>query len=158
MPTIDRFDPPSNLKDFDAIPGHREEWGKYISNTFDRSISERIEKDSTGKPRDIKPQYYNETKVPSDEPADLEIVWDAFPKTLTRQYGREAALKIADEFTFYNVNELFKRSRRQDEYGEWQVTRDPKTNKILRVIFTCEGLEYWASMFGGKINGDGGCV
>ena len=165
MPTIARFDPPANLNDFDAIPGHREEWSKYISDTFDRSISERIEKDSNGKPRDIKSQYYNETKVSSDEPVDLEIVWDAFPKTLTRQYGREAALKIADEFTFYNVADvdddkfpfyqLFKQSRRQDEYCEWRVTRDPKTDKILSVIFTCEGPEYWQSMFGGNITGDG---
>lgn len=165
MPLLDRFEPPANLTDFDAISGHREEWSKYISDTFDRAIGERIEKDSNGKPRDIKSQYYNETKVPSDEPVDLEIVWDAFPKILTRQYGREAALKIADEFTFYNVAdvdvnqfpfyELFKKSRRQDEYCEWRVTRDPKTNKILSVIFTCEGPEYWQSMFGGNISGDG---
>jgi hypothetical protein len=169
MPLLDRFDPPANLTDFDAIPGHREEWSKYISTVFDDAIKKRVETEPDGKtPRNIKSQYYNETKVPSDDPVEKEIVWDAFPKTLTRQYGQgEAALRVADEFTYYNVvrgevdseqfpfYELFKKSRRQDEYCEWRVTRDPKTNKILRVIFTCEGPEYWASMFGGKMDGDG---
>jgi hypothetical protein len=85
MLLLDRFDPPANLTDFDAIPGHREEWSKFISDTFDRPRDERIEKDSNDKPRNIKSQYYNETKVPSDDPVDNEILWDAFPKTLPRQ-------------------------------------------------------------------------
>jgi hypothetical protein len=31
----------------------------------------------------------------------------------------------------------------QDEYCEWSVTRDPHTEKIVRVTFTSEGPEYW---------------
>ncbi|KAF3941735.1 hypothetical protein ABW19_dt0209999 [Dactylella cylindrospora] len=30
-----------------------------------------------------------------------------------------------------------------DEYLEWAVQRDPATDKITKVIFTCEGPEYW---------------
>ncbi|MCA1626223.1 MAG: hypothetical protein LC778_21005, partial [Acidobacteria bacterium] len=29
------------------------------------------------------------------------------------------------------------------EYCEWSVERDPETDKITRVTFTCEGPEYW---------------
>ncbi|GAB1540348.1 hypothetical protein NUACC21_30170 [Scytonema sp. NUACC21] len=152
MPLLNHFDPPANLTDFDAIPGHREAWNKYISDTFDRAIKDRIETPYVGSG---KSQYYNETKVPSDDPVDLEIVWDAFPKTLTRQFGREKAFEEADKLSKDNIDGQLVDSRQQDEYCEWQVTRDPKTNKILRVIFTCEGPEYWQSMFGGKVGGDG---
>ena len=31
----------------------------------------------------------------------------------------------------------------QDEYCEWSVQRDPSTQKIKSVSFTCEGPEYW---------------
>jgi hypothetical protein len=36
----------------------------------------------------------------------------------------------------------------QDEYCEWSVTRDPATNKVVRVTFTCEGPEYWSFLAG----------
>jgi hypothetical protein len=32
----------------------------------------------------------------------------------------------------------------QDEYCEWSVERDPDSDKIKRVTFTCEGPEYWS--------------
>jgi hypothetical protein len=35
----------------------------------------------------------------------------------------------------------------QDEYCEWSVTRDPATNKILRVDIVCENPEYWNSLW-----------
>jgi hypothetical protein len=155
MSLLDRFDPPANLTDFDAIPGHREKWSEYISTVFDDAIKKRVETEPDGKPRNIKSQYYNETKVASDDPQDVPIVWDAFPRTLTQQFGREKALQVADEWKCYpprsskQPGSYNQPSRQQDEYCEWRVTRDPKTNKILRVIFTCEGPEYWASMFGG---------
>ncbi len=34
----------------------------------------------------------------------------------------------------------------QDEYCEWSVARDPTTNKVTRVTFTCEGPEYWNAL------------
>jgi len=35
----------------------------------------------------------------------------------------------------------------QDEYCEWSVRRDPATNKIVRIDFTCENPEYWYTMW-----------
>ncbi|WP_241295122.1 hypothetical protein [Burkholderia stabilis] len=35
----------------------------------------------------------------------------------------------------------------QDEYCEWSVLRDPTTNKILRIDFTCENPEYWYTLW-----------
>lgn len=35
----------------------------------------------------------------------------------------------------------------QDEYCEWSVYRDPDTNKIIRIDFTCENPEYWNTLW-----------
>jgi hypothetical protein len=35
----------------------------------------------------------------------------------------------------------------QDEYCEWSVTRDPTTNKISSVMFTCENPDYWFTLW-----------
>jgi hypothetical protein len=35
----------------------------------------------------------------------------------------------------------------QDEYCEWSVQRDPKTNNILRVDIVCENPEYWNGLW-----------
>lgn len=40
----------------------------------------------------------------------------------------------------------------QDEYCEWSVTRDPVTNKIIRVDFTCENPEYWNTLWTVDLN------
>jgi hypothetical protein len=144
MPTIPRFDPPAFLTDFDAIPGHREGWSTFVSDAFKGAI-ERVE-DQIGQGNC---QYYNETTTPSDDPQDLDIIWDGFPKTLIRQFGRNTALAMADGLDDAPVPVPGFQSRIQDEYCEWRVTRDPDTNKIIRVTFTCEGPEYWASLAGG---------
>jgi len=152
MPTIPRFDPPAFLDDFDAIPGHRDGWSTFVSNAFKEAI-ERVEA-QIGQGNC---QYYDETKTPSEDPQDLDIIWDGFPKTLVRQFGRRTALAIADGLDDAPVAGF--QSRVQDEYCEWRVTRDPDTNKILRVTFTCEGPEYWASLAGGdSIYGNFGAI
>jgi hypothetical protein len=35
----------------------------------------------------------------------------------------------------------------QDEYCEWSVTRDPASNKITSVMFTCENPDYWFTLW-----------
>lgn len=35
----------------------------------------------------------------------------------------------------------------QDEYCEWSVTRDPVTQKITSVMFTCENPDYWFTLW-----------
>src|SRR5262249_39410372 len=92
-------------------------------------------------------QYYNEMKKPSDNPEDQAIVWDAFPKTLTRIYGRSTALRLADTLDSKSSFLDGFVARQQDEYCEWKVEKTG--SNITRIIFTCEGPEYWASMAGG---------
>ena len=152
MPTIARFDPPAFLDDFDAIPGHREGWSTFVSDAFQEAI-ERVEA-QIGRGNC---QYYNEIETPSDDPQDVDIIWDGFPKALVRQFGRRTALAMADGLDDAPVAGL--QSRIQDEYCEWRVTRDPDTNKIIRVTFTCEGPEYWASLAGGdSVYGNFGAI
>jgi hypothetical protein len=43
-----------------------------------------------------------------------------------------------------------------NEYCEWHVIRDPDTNKIKKVAFTCEAPEYWQALFGETIESDDG--
>jgi hypothetical protein len=43
----------------------------------------------------------------------------------------------------------------QDEYCEWAVQRDPASNKITRVMFTCENPEYWYALW--AVNPDRVC-
>jgi hypothetical protein len=143
MPTIPQFDPPAFLDDFNAIPNQRDGWSRYISAIVDRAIRRVEQEVGTGNS-----QFYNETQTSSDDPIDAEISWPAFPQTLIRQFGRTTALRIADEpAPDPQVNGIV--SRLQDEYLEWQVTRDPVTDKIVRITFTCEGPEYWQSIAGG---------
>jgi hypothetical protein len=35
----------------------------------------------------------------------------------------------------------------QDEYCEWSVTRDPASNKVTSVMFTCENPDYWFTLW-----------
>jgi hypothetical protein len=143
VPKLARFDPPAFLDDFDAIPGQREGWSKYISATFDRAIAAVTQQ---GVPINGV-QFYNETKTSSDPPvSDQAIQWLGFPQTLVAQFGRSRALRIADDpAPDPQSNNII--SRQQDEYLEWQVTR--RAGKIVRVTFTCEGPEYWQSIAGG---------
>jgi len=143
MPTIPGYSPPAGLDDFDLIPSQKDGWSKYIAAAFDRAIARTEAQVGAGKC-----QFHNETKTASDNPEDELIIWEAFPRTLVRQFGRPQALQLADQpAPDPAANGAL--SRIQDEYCEWQVTRDPTTNKILRVTFTCEGPEYWQSIAGG---------
>lgn len=150
MPTLGRFDPPGFLADFDRIPGQREGWTRYISETFARAIV-RVQRAGVDQP-----QFYDETRTPSEEPVtDKAVQWFGFPQTLVAQFGRSRALRIADEpAPDPQINNIV--SRLQDEYLEWQVTRDPG-GKVTKVVFTCEGPEYWQSIAGGQsfYNGPG---
>jgi len=142
MPLLPRFDPPALLNDFDQIPGQREGWGKYIAHLFDNNIAAVEQVVGAGKA-----QFYNETKT-APAATEKSIFWNAFPRTLVRRFGRMQALQLADQLQpDPRIGDRL--SRIQDEYCEWRVTRDPDTGKIIRVLFTCEGPEYWQSIASG---------
>jgi hypothetical protein len=166
MPIVKRFAPPANLRDFNSIPGQLEAWHNAVSNWFDMAIHE-------DKPR-VKPgrfQFYNPARFdPGGVVIEQGIAWNAFPKELLRQFGRERALLEADTLwtldryytDFHNMSvdrkrypELFKTFfRPQNEYCEWRVNRDPRTNAIQSVTFTSEPPEMWYALFGSSLPGD----
>lgn len=154
-----RYDPPGYMSDFDRIPGQRGAWHNFVSASFDVAIgAERMVFDTAGAPKNVV-QYYNAARhVPDGPIVQQAITWNAFPKELIRMYGRDRALIEADRVvpipapstqqSLYNRDAL-------DEYCEWHVVRDPDTQKIVKVTFTSEPVEYWQAMFGGSIPVDG---
>jgi hypothetical protein len=166
MGLLTQFDPPAFLSDFNGIPGQLDAWHRAVSRWFDQFIGEDRPV-SHAKPF----PFYNPARFdPGGVVIDQAISWNAFPKELLRQFGRERALREAD--TLWTLDrywtdlenrpisrskypELFKTYfRPQDEYCEWHVTRDPATNDIVRVTLVSEPPEYWTALAGGTVPGD----
>ncbi len=126
---LSHFDPPAFLDDF--TQEQKDAWSEWISQQIDAAIA--------GDPVDLeydapRAQFFNATKVDfASDMVTLDIEWTAFPRNVQissisdRQRWRRAE----------SSRDL------QDEYCEWSVERDPNTEKITRVTFTCEGPEYW---------------
>lgn len=126
---LDHFDPPGHLDDFS--PQEQAAWSAWISDAVDAAVRGYPDDYLNDAPR---AQFFNPTRVDlADDQQSADITWIAFPK------------QVADSA----VSDL-QRWRRadatrdlQDEYCEWSVDRDPASEKITRVTFTCEGPEYW---------------
>jgi hypothetical protein len=127
---LSKFDPPGFLKDFNAAQA--EAWSQFISEQFDEAQHGNPEQLEFDGPRE---QFYNPTKVETgDDRQVVDITWVAFPRNVTvSTVGDVQRWRRADA-----SRDL------QDEYCEWSVERDPDSNKIKRVTFTCEGPEYWS--------------
>lgn len=82
-----------------------------------------------------RPQFFNPlVSPPASDAITKDIAWTAFPRIVQLQsMSDRQRWRTAD-----NSRDA------QDEYCEWSVTRDPRTDKITRVTFTTEGPEYWA--------------
>jgi len=115
------FDPPGFLDDFTTA--QKKQWSAFISDRIDLEMAA-----AEGH------HFYNPTK--EDTAADVqtaEISWTAFPRIV-------AVNAVSDRARWQTADG----SRSvQDEYCEWNVTRDTGSNKITKVTFTCEGPEYW---------------
>ena len=166
MSLLQRFDPPAFMPDFNVIPGQLEAWHRAVSAWFDAVVE--IERQTIG----VTPQYFNPaTFDPGGIAVEQAIGWNAFPKELLRRYGRERAMQLADTLwphEWYRnppvdpglapgidtsaISAIYYRP--QEEYCEWRVSRDPITNKIVRITFTSEPPEYWQALFG-VVPGDG---
>ncbi|HYP15227.1 MAG TPA: hypothetical protein VEQ63_14960 [Bryobacteraceae bacterium] len=117
--------------------------------------------------------YFNpiDTPMPADT-AVVQIEWPAFPGRITAynpSLTPEQVLELGDtgymqvdgkQETFPPIQQNpctgapqprpygpYGPRGWQDEYCEWSVQRDPKTNKILRVDIVCENPEYWNSLW-----------
>jgi hypothetical protein len=161
VPLLQRFDPPAFLPDFKAIPGQLEAWHNAVSAWFDAVVA--VERKAVG----ASPQYYNAAKFdPDGLQVAQAVTWNAFPKELLRLYGRDRALRLADQL--WPIERYGAPSpdptdpagtsgvlyRPQEEYCEWHVLRDPDTGKVERITFTSEPPEYWQALFG-FVPGDG---
>lgn len=161
MGLLQRFDPPAYLTDFDGVAGAREAWHAFVSGAFDESIRTQLPRVRQANGTEGTVQYYNASAFdPGGATIEQAIAWNAFPKELLRQYGRERALVHADTLwplSRYkpqfvgkpNADTIFYRPL--NEYCEWHVERDPQTNAIHKVTFTSEPPEYWQAMFGGPL-------
>jgi hypothetical protein len=126
---MDRFDPPGFLQDLNDA--QRGAWSDWISQQLDQART-RDEADLANDGPRL--QFFNLLKnTPDSDAVERDITWTAFPKIVRIQ-------SISDRQRWRRADN----SRDvQDEYCEWSVTRDPETEKIVHVTFTCEGPEYW---------------
>src|ERR1035438_10455844 len=126
---LTQFDAPGFLTDLDATG--LTAWSDFISEQMDEA---RERADPTLSNYGPRHQFFNPLKQPpAADAVEKDITWTAFPRLVQIQaISDKARWKTAD-----NSRDV------QDEYCEWSVTRDPQTDKIVRVTFTSEGPEYW---------------
>jgi len=173
-----RHAPPAHLDDFDAIPGQRQAWDAYVSESLQRArhaVAVRLGAlPGAGRPQ-FRDALADAGRVPT---MALAIAWSAFPRELLKRFGRERALAEGDRtwpLCAYQLDWRFDpdaplpdvvarrrlgahwpahlRYRPTSEYCEWHVARDPATGRPRRVVFTCEPPEYWQALFGGRLAG-----
>jgi hypothetical protein len=117
------FDPPGFVNDLNAA--QKQKWSDKVSKMIDDAMAD---------PATANNHYYNELKKPSA--ADVktaDIPWTAFPRLV-----KTTAASDQDRWQQADASRDV-----QDEYCEWSVTRDPGSNKITKVTFTCESPDYW---------------
>ncbi len=120
---VNQFSAPGNLTDLDADMAKG--WSDFISRTLDGEVRGLLQGQA-----DIQAQFYNPSKLDISGTA-APISWPAFPGRLSESFSD-------DQETMFQMGE---QRPNQDEYLEWAVTT--KAGKITRVMFTCEGPEYW---------------
>ncbi len=174
MALLQAYDPPARMDDFDAIPGQRDAWHRFVLEAFDASIKTEVKKLQSVTRDAVRPQFYSAFRFDPGPAIEQAVVWNAFPKELLRRYGRARALVEADRLwpmSAYgfdwrydpdvpartgaqipdNPDTIFYRPT--VEYCEWHVERDPDSGRIRRVTFTSEPPEYWFAMYGGRMDG-----
>lgn len=139
MPTIPKFSPPANLTDFDGIADQGAAWDEFIELSIRRNIEDVEAEIGTGRC-----QFYNPKATSTDPPVATDVIrWKGFPLIIAARHpgNRRAAWAEAEQLQ----SDGSIRFRPQDEYLEWRVTKDA-SGKVVRVVFTCEGPEYWEAL------------
>ena len=122
-----RFDPPGNLSDFDD--NQRNAWSEWISQQLDDARDRDGVMDDELRPQPLLPLRAGARR----DAVEKDISWTAFPRPIK--------IKSVTEKQRWRTADSSRDG--QDEYCEWSVTRDPHTDRIVRVTFTSEGPEYW---------------
>ena len=129
--TLSQFDPPGFLTD--VTGPDLKVWSDWISSQLDvaRDPNETDLGLQNARPR---PQFFNPLKEPpAADAVEEDITWTAFPRLV----------KISSVSNVQRWQRADNSRDVQDEYCEWSIDRDPKSQKITRVMFTSEGPEYW---------------
>ncbi|KAH7139610.1 hypothetical protein B0J13DRAFT_586228 [Dactylonectria estremocensis] len=139
--TISQFDPPAFLDD-GLTDSQKGQWSNFISGSTDNQIA------GQGSSQTPLKQFFNPSKTAFNQSqAPVEVTWVGFPGIIKRFVDSDGKRwKIADEHRVEGdipSPDGGSIPIGQDEYLEWSVHRDPETNKIVSVTFTCEGPEYW---------------
>jgi hypothetical protein len=93
MGLLQRFSPPAHQGDFSNLSGLAAQRHWAMSAWFDGVVA--IE--AKALPSGAKVQFYSPAKFhPGFPTIDQAITWNAFPKELLRQFGRERAYQEAD--------------------------------------------------------------
>jgi hypothetical protein len=129
MGKISQFAAPGNATDLSAPLAAS--WSTKISGFLDREVL------SLAANPGLQPQFYNPSKLDvSGTPTPIS--WRGFPQIIELRFGDDP-------------QEMFRQAEsrdNQDEYLEWAVIR--QGGKITKVMFTCEGPEYWSHVAGDK--------
>lgn len=120
---VTQFHAPANLKEFDGPMAKA--WSDWVSRQIDSEV-QLLAQENPG----IHPQFYNASKLDiSGTPAPIS--WPGFPNKVEIDFGD-------DPEKMFQQAEL---RNNQDEYLEWATVK--QQGKITKVMFTCEGPEYW---------------
>jgi len=138
------FPPPANLTDLNAIPGGFDSWSQWEEDTFAAILDMVVQEVGSG----YTVQFYDPTKADAGKDVqDAPIRWNGFPKLIESKHPNDflAACAEADQLV---TDPNYGTYRPQDEYLEWKVDKSAG-GKITRIVFTCEGPEYWRTLADG---------
>lgn len=171
MPPIRRFSTPAHQQDFADDPAAQEQLDAHWSANLGGFTRQGIVGNPwTARGGSDQTAYYD--PLTADIPAGAQaaaIQWQAFPGRIAFYFPTLSPTDVlslgdtgyqTDKQTFPNITRdpcsgatidmpygPYGPRGWQDEYCEWSVVRDPTTQKILRIDFTCENPEYWNSVW-----------
>ncbi|MEO6719020.1 MAG: hypothetical protein ABIN67_01600 [Ferruginibacter sp.] len=127
---LQRFDTPGLTND---LPDNlKEKWSQLMLKW--------IIKERQNLPQAYRDFFFNELEHPEAENGTvLPITWEGFPRHWVLKYPNDVHMRWQASEKLYSSQGL--PIRYQDEYLEWLSFK--KNGKLDKVVFTCEGPEYW---------------
>ncbi|HEX8369732.1 MAG TPA: hypothetical protein VF604_14395 [Pyrinomonadaceae bacterium] len=127
------------LKQFDA-PGFANDLDSDLKAGWSKKINNWIERERKNLPAPYNKFFFNELQHPETENGSVaSITWEGFPRYWILRFPNDEQQRWeASEKLYTSQGETF---RYQDEYLEWRGVK--KNGKLDKVVFTCEGPEYW---------------
>lgn len=127
---LQQFDPPGYATDLSV--SQKTGWSNIINSW--------IEAERTALPSGYNKFFFNELQQPDASTGQVaEITWEGFPRIWKLKFPTDELKRWIASEKLYNSNGII--FRYQDEYLEWLSFNN--NNKLEKVVFTCEGPEYW---------------